>query len=230
MDAIAEQAGRAGEFEDKTFSAEERSDGTIEIRLEGVMDGGWSGASAKEIIKSMGDYKKIHMVIDSPGGLVSQGLSIYTELRSRMKKGTKVTTEGRGTVASAAVLPMLAADSEDRSLVDGTMLMVHKPWGILLAIGSEDDVEPEAKKMLGALRAHTSNYAGILVDRMDKEKSEIIDTMAAETWFAVDEAIEYGFAGEKAEASASDREKIYSRAIDKAADLTATNILNTIGA
>ena len=229
VEAIAEQADRKGEFEGKTFSTEARADGTVEIRLDGVMDGGWSGASAKEIVKAMGDAKKIHMVIDSPGGLVSQGLTLYTELRSRMKKGTKVTTEGRGTVASAAVLPFLAADNEDRALVDGTMLMVHKPWGLLIAIGNEDQVEPEAKKMLDALRAHTSNYATILVDRMDKEKSEIIDTMAAETWFAVDEAIEYGFAGARAEASASEREQLYARHVEKAAEATATQILNAIG-
>ena len=82
------------------------------MRIQGPLDD-WYGVSAKEIIAKLDEAnpKKLRLLIESPGGFVTEGLALYSDLRARTKAGTTIISEARGLVASAAILPFLAADT-----------------------------------------------------------------------------------------------------------------------
>lgn len=191
---------------------------SITVRIQGPMDG-WFGVSAEEVIAELdkADAKNIVLLIESPGGFVSEGLSLYADLRARAKRGVTVSAESRGVVASAAVLPYLAADK--RTMGDGAMLMVHNPWGAMFTIGDMDDIEKESSAILNGLRAHTTNYGEIVAARTSMDKAAALKAMAEETWYSADDAIAAGYAVEAEEEplSAADRDVIARAQRDYAA-------------
>ena len=203
--AIADHAGRAYRFDGDpvhAVQAEAEGDDGVTVRVAGPLDGGWFGPSAQNVISKMGSASKIHVIIDSPGGFVTEGLSLYSELRVRADEGAAISCEGRGLVASAAVLPLLAGD--ERTLADGTMVMIHNPWGGLFAMGDEEEIEAAAKKTCNALRAFTKNYVEIAARRTDNSTEMVSKRMKEETWYSVSEAIDFGFASAQTEGSTND--------------------------
>ena len=168
-------------------------DEAITIRIQGPMDG-FFGVSSHDVIAELdkAQSKKIFLLIESPGGFVHEGLSLFADLRARAEAGVEVIAESRGVVASAAVLPYLAADT--RTMGDGALLMVHNPWGCMFACGDMEDIEKESKAILSGLKAHTSNYADILAKRTGMTKANAMKAMGAETWYASEEAISAGYA------------------------------------
>ena len=187
FDCLAEGGDRT-----RVMAAEVLED-TITVRIQGPMDG-FFGVSSSDVIAELdkADAKKIVLLVESPGGFVSEGLALYADLRARAKAGIEITAESRGVVASAAVLPYLAADT--RTMGDGTMIMVHNPWGFLIAIGDYADIDKETKGILNGLKAHTTNYASILADRTGMTSADATKVMNAETWYTAEEAISAGYA------------------------------------
>ncbi len=191
LDRITARAQRTYD-PSKALHAETTDAGAVTVRLQGPMDGGyWGGTSAADIIEAMQGAKSVHMIIDSPGGLVSEGFSLYSELRSLAEDGVTITTEGRGLVASAAVLPFVAGD--ERDLAEGTMMMIHNPWGMMFLVGDDAIMEDESRKMVAALRALKDNYAVQVSVRTGKPKSDVLGAMRDETWYNLDESEEFGF-------------------------------------
>ncbi len=171
----------------------ESEDDKVTIRLQGPMDG-WFGASARDIIEVLDEHdpKEIMLLIESPGGFVHEGLALYSDLRARAEKDVVVKAEARGVVASAAVLPYLAGDT--RTMGDGSMLMVHNPWGVLIAVGDYADTEKASKQQLNGLKSHTTNYLEILAKRTKMTKQAARKAMDDETWYTADQAIDSGYA------------------------------------
>ena len=194
LEAYQARANRAGAVysykpEDGVQAETDGDKRTVTVR--GPLDGGWFGPSAERVIREMGDAKNIHVIIDSPGGSVFEGSSLYSELRARAEDGATITTEGRSLVASAAVLPFLAGD--ERELVDGTMVMVHNPWAFFFAIGDAQVIEDESSKMLSALKAITKNYADIVSARTGRPLASVRSEMDKETWYSLEEAKTAGY-------------------------------------
>ena len=108
-------------------------------------------------------------------------------------------------VASAAVLPFLAA--EERTMTTGTMLMVHEPWSFLIALGTTDEIEGEAGKMIKNLRAGERSLRDILAERTGKSRQKVSAWLKDETWLAPDEAVETGFATAVIEDTAAQAEQ-----------------------
>ena len=195
---------------------EEESDG-LTVRVQGPMDG-FFGVSARDIIAELDDKKpkSIKLLIESPGGFVSEGLALYADLRARAEEGVKIAAESRGVVASAAVLPFLAAD--ERSMGDGAMLMVHRPWGFLFAVGDYEDLKKESSAIENGLKAHTTNYAEILAKRTGMPKKDAEKAMADETWYAAEDAIEAGYAAALKEPQISEADRqLAAQAMQRAA-------------
>lgn len=197
------------------------------IRIQGPIDN-WYGVSAGDIIAELDKHnpQSIMLLIDSPGGMLSEGLAMYADLRARAKEGVTVKAEARGVVASAAILPFVAADT--RTMGDGAMLMIHNPWAFLFAIGDADDIKSEADSTIRALNAHTGNYADIIVARTDIAKGDIRQAMKDETWYNASESIDAGFADEGQSdlpAEASDEVKIRAQ---KARIAQASSILKRV--
>ena len=139
-------------------------DGAVTVRIQGPLD--WFfGFDYRALIRDLDEAepKSIRLLIESPGGFLSDGLALYADLRARVRDGVKVTAEARGVVASAAVLPFLAAD--ERTMTTGTMLMIHDPWTLFIAAGTADEIEGWAEKSLNGLRAGEKSLRDIMTER-----------------------------------------------------------------
>lgn len=187
--ANADRAER--EYEEGGFKAAMNGDEQV-VELRGVFDGGWWGVDAAAVIAGLSDKAKtIRVIIDSPGGFVDEGRSLYSEFRARADKGQAIITEGRGLVASAAVLPLLAGD--ERTMEESTLVMVHNPWGFLFSVGDADEIRDDAAKMVKQLETYTKSYAKVVAERTGMTQKAATEALKAETWYDSDDAIDNGF-------------------------------------
>ena len=165
----------------------------LTVRVQGPLDD-WFGFDVRALITDLdeADPQSIHLLIESPGGFLSDGLALYNDLRARARSGVTVTAEARGVVASAAVLPFLAADT--RTMATGTELMVHNPWSLLLMAGPADDIEDTVTKVVAGLRSAEKTNRDVLVERTGASRQKVTAWLKDETWFAPEEAVTAGFA------------------------------------
>ena len=186
----------------------------LAVRVQGPLDA-WFGFDVRALINDLdeADPQSIHLLIESPGGFLSDGLALYNDLRGRVKAGVTVTAEARGVVASAAVLPFLAANT--RTMATGTELMVHNPWSLLLLAGTADDIEDTVTKVVGGLRSAEKTNRDVLVERTGASRQQVTAWLKDETWFAPEEAVTAGFATAVIEdaAAATTAQDVQARAV-----------------
>ena len=186
----------------------------VTVRVQGPLDD-WFGFDVRALISDLdeADPQSIHLLIESPGGFLSDGLALYNDLRARARSGVTVTAEARGVVASAAVLPFLAADT--RTMTTGTELMVHNPWSLLLMAGTADDIEDTVTKVVAGLRSGEKTYRDVLVERTGASRQQVTAWLKDETWFAPEEAVAGGFATAVMEdtAAATTAQDVQARAV-----------------
>ena len=147
----------------------------------------WSeeGVSARDFqqaLQEIGPTAELIVEINSPGGNVWDGLSIYNMLRGH---GAKVTTRVTGLAASIASIIALAGNTVEMS--ESALFMIHKASG--LQAGNAD----EMRKMAEMLDKHDEVLAGIYAAKTGKTTAKITEMMAAETWFSGPEAKAGGF-------------------------------------
>ena len=135
----------------------------------------------------------IHAIIDSPGGLVSEGLTIYADLFARRLNGARVTAEVRGTAASAAVFPLMAA-TERVIVSEASRVMVHSPWTAAVVMGSEAAIDDQIGRIKAALRAATETYAAAIASATGADRGAIDGWMDGDTWFTGAEAVDANLA------------------------------------
>lgn len=121
--------------------------------------------------------------INSYGGSVDAGLTIYTALRGH--RGTVTTSIDGGIAASIASVILLAGAV--RVATASASVMVHDPWGV--AFGTADDFE----KMADVLRHYESRVIGIYKERTLMSEADIRQAMKAETFYSAADALEHGF-------------------------------------
>lgn len=146
------------------------------------------GVTAKGIkaeLDELGLVSDIVVRINSPGGNVWDGVSIFNLLKNHE---AQVHVEIDGLAASAASCIAMAGDLI--TMNEGSMMMIHNPW--MLAMGDAGDMR-KAADMLDKI---TSEFAGIYERRTGQSHDEVLQLMDAETWFTADEAISAGFADE----------------------------------
>ena len=186
----------------------------VTVRVQGPLDT-WFGFDVRALIRDLDEAapQSIHLLIESPGGFLSDGLALYNDLRARARNGVTVTAEARGVVASAAVLPFLAADT--RTMTTGTELMVHNPWSVVLLAGSADDIEAEIAKVVAGLRSAEKTYRDVLVERTGASRQKVTTWLKDDTWFAPEEAVAGGFATavSKDTAAATTAQEMQARAV-----------------
>ena len=146
---------------------------------------GGSGVSAKAFSQTLQDIGQGPLVVEinSPGGNVWDGLSIYNMLRGRQ---APVTTRVVGIAASIASIIALAGDTVE--MAEASLFMIHDPSGMVA--GTSEDM----RKMADALDQHAEVLAGIYAKATGKPTSQIRAAMKAETWFTAEEAIRFGLA------------------------------------
>ena len=159
------------------------------------MIGSYFGVDVPEIIARLDelDPQEITLLIESPGGTVSAGLALYSDLMARQKdKGVVVKAEARGVVASSAVLPFLAAS--ERSMRDGSELMVHGPWTMLFLVGDVRKVKKDYQRIENGLLAAEERYKSILTQRSGQTEETVAEWLLTDTWFQPQSAIDHGLA------------------------------------
>ena len=172
---------------------------------------GGSGVSAKAFSQAMQDVGPGPLVVEinSPGGNVWDGLTIYNMLRGRQ---APVTTRVVGIAASIASVIALAGDTVE--IADAALIMIHDPSGMVA--GSSEDM----RKMADALDQHAEVLAGIYRKKTGRSIESIRAAMKSETWFTADEAIQFGLANRHTDEQMSIAACWHPRAVTKTAPET----------
>jgi ATP-dependent Clp endopeptidase proteolytic subunit ClpP len=137
-------------------------------------------------VKGLGNIK---VLINSPGGSVFDGLTIYNMLAD--VRG-KVTVEVQGVAASIASIIAMAGDK--RIMREGTFMMIHNPWTMM--IGDSEDLRKEADVLDGI----KEQLVGIYSRNTGMAAQDVEALMKEETWLSPTQAKALGFAHEVTEA------------------------------
>lgn len=132
-----------------------------------------------------GDYKKIIVNINSPGGSLPEGLSIhdvFTETKA------EVITRVYGMTASAATI--IAQAGTTREMSDNALYLIHRA-----SAGVGGNVN-DIKEMLNTLEKADDRISNVYAKRSGKTKDFFIELMDRNNgngeWLTSDEALEYG--------------------------------------
>jgi len=155
------------------------------------------GISANQFVKDLGEVKagKINLRINSPGGNVFDGVTIYNALKEHP---AQVNVKVDGLAASIASIIAMAGDTIH--MAKNAMFMVHKAWS--LEMGNADAMH----KMGDVLDKIDSMLVKTYADRTGKSQRAIKQMMTDETWMSAEEAKAAGFAdtiGDPEEAKAA---------------------------
>lgn len=172
----------------------------FELLIDKVIGEAWfeESVSSDDVRKALVAFPsgetEMRITIDSPGGDVFEGITIFNIIRdfARNNPDVEITTYVQGMAASMASVIALAAWSvnpcNDVIVEDNSIFMIHDAWGIVM--GNENDMREGAEwfsKVDDMLRA-------VYVRRSGKSDDEIRAMMDAETWLWGDEIVEAGFA------------------------------------
>lgn len=160
------------------------------------------GTDPSDVVAALKEAKgaaELDVHINSPGGSVFDGLAIFNAIRSFAGKKTVYVD---GVAASIASIIALAGDKVVTN--EGAMWMAHDPASGVLAFGTAEQIEDEARKTVSALRKVRENLIDIYARKTGKSVSQISAWMSAETWMTAAEALERGFTDEIAAPSAND--------------------------
>lgn len=147
----------------------------------------WSGegVTAKRIsaaLRAIGD-KDVVVNINSPGGNLFEGMTIYNMFRNHK---AKVTVQVLGLAASAASVIAMAGD--DILMGDGAFLMIHN--ASVVAIGNRHDMQDAVDR----LESIDDAMAGVYAARSGISKTDAAAMMDKETWLNAETAVKDGFA------------------------------------
>jgi HK97 family phage prohead protease len=147
--------------------------------------GGSFGTSAKTFAKDLGKITtpRIALHINSPGGLVRDGLAIHSTL---LHHPSWITSFVDGIAASAAGLIALGGD--EVVTMPGGQWMMHD--ASMLVDGNPAELTDAAD----FLDKQSTNLAGLYATRMKISVESAREMMTAETWAFADEAVSLGLA------------------------------------
>lgn len=159
-----------------------------------ISDYSWWGDEAtpkqfKQDLDALGDISELRVYINSPGGDVFAGQTIYSILK---RCQAQVSVYVDGLAASAASLVAMAGD---RIIMPrNAMMMIHNPWTFVA--GDANDL----LEVVDALDKIREAMIAVYEEQTGMEKDRIVQMLDAETWMTAEEAVEMGFADEIEEA------------------------------
>lgn len=173
---------------EKVFKNEISEDGsTAKLTIYGDIGESWwdDSVSAKDVERELKNIttSKIDVHINSYGGDVFDGVTIYNQLKNH---SAEVTIYVDGVAASAASLIAMAADN--LYMNTGSLLMIHE--ASTFAWGNKGEIQ----KTLNALEGIDKSIVDIYMTRYTGEREEIETMLVGETWFTASEAVDLGLA------------------------------------
>ncbi|MCG3188525.1 MAG: ATP-dependent Clp protease proteolytic subunit [Burkholderiaceae bacterium] len=151
--------------------------------------GGINDATANLVVaqllflESENPDKDISLYINSPGGSVSAGLSIYDTMQFIKPD---VSTLCLGMAASMGSFLMMAGAPGKRAALPNSRLMIHQPSGG--AQGQAADIEIQAREILKTREQLNRIYA----ERTGQSVEKIAADMERDYWMSPGEAKDYG--------------------------------------
>lgn len=127
--------------------------------------------------------EEITFIINSPGGYVTSGFSIYDTMQ-QIK--SPVSTVCSGLAASMGSLLLSGGEKGRRFIQKHGRVMIHQPSGG--ARGTSADIEITANEILKTKELS----AQILADNCGQSFEKIMKDFNRDYWLGADEAVEYG--------------------------------------
>lgn len=145
---------------------------------------GWPFNDANDLVKHIAGLKgqAITVRLNSPGGDVFDGMSIYNALKAH---DSKVTIRIESLAASIASIIAMAGN--EVQAYANSMLMIHDPWCI--TAGNQYELRDIAD-LLGKI---SGNMVDIYASESSVGKREVKQMMKDETWLTAQEVKEKGF-------------------------------------
>ncbi len=157
--------------------------GTIGKRVDGDL-------FAQELTQVGRNHSRVNIRINSPGGLVDQGMSIISAILSTE---AEVHTYVDGIAASMAA--MIAISADKCHMQDFAKLMVHDPF-----YEGKEKLSKASQAVLGRVR---DMLHGVM-RRRGKSEEDTTKMMASDTWFDASEALSEGLIDEVVSSSRGD--------------------------
>lgn len=148
------------------------------IRLEGVV--GYDILAA-DIAREIKGEDSIKLVINSGGGDVTEGFSIYNAL-SDFSGNIEVHVDFAGSIASVFIM---AADNIVMR-ENSSVMMIHRPWGV--NGGNSEDL----RRTADTLDKMEDMLINIYMSRSSVDRDRLSSMLDAETWLSAEEAKEIG--------------------------------------
>jgi ATP-dependent Clp endopeptidase proteolytic subunit ClpP len=147
--------------------------------------GGWdvSGSEFLRELKDLGDVDSIDLRIHSPGGSVLDGWAIANGIKNHP---AHVVATVEGLAASMGSVVLLSAD--EIQVPQNAYVMIHNVSGG--AFGEAEELE----SMAALMRKLQDDVTDFYANATGKDREEIAEMMAAETWMNGADAVEHGFA------------------------------------
>lgn len=149
----------------------------------------WSdgGVGARQFVKDLDalHVDEIQLHINSPGGNVFEGNTIYNALRQHPAK-IVVTIDG----IAASIASVIAMAGDRVIMPENAMMMIHDPFDLVVGNSSA------MRKRADALDKIKTSIVSAYMTRATEEQSSIEQMMTDETWLTADEAVQIGLADE----------------------------------
>lgn len=155
-----------------------------------ISDVSWFGdevtpAQFQRDLSALGQIDALDVYINSPGGDVFAGLSIYQMLK---RHPAQVTAHVDGLAASSASIVAMAGDR--LVMPKAATLMIHNAWA--LAAGNK----ARMRSLADELERIDGQLAGIYAERTGKSPEVVAQWMDEERWMSGEEALADGFCDE----------------------------------
>jgi ATP-dependent Clp protease protease subunit len=151
--------------------------------------GGWLGGITPQRLaddlKAAGKVDTINVRINSPGGDVFDGITIFNQLR---RHPAKVMVDVDGLAASIASVIAMAGDTV--RMADNAMFMIHDP------MSGQFGTAEELRKQADLLDQVRDNLLDTYFGKTGGDRAQISELMAAETWMTASQAKQHGFIDE----------------------------------
>lgn len=131
------------------------------------------------------NYDEISLVINSPGGYVTSGFSIYDTIK---QIESPVATVCSGLAASMGSILLSAGERGKRYIQKHARVMIHQPSGG--AQGQASNIEIQAREIIKTKEIG----AKILADNCGQDFNKVMKDFDRDYWMNADESLAYGIA------------------------------------
>ena len=141
-------------------------------------------------LESENPDKDVHLYINSPGGVITAGLSIYDTMQFIKPD---VSTMCVGQAASMGALLLAGGEPGKRCCLPHSRIMIHQPSGGFHGQASDIDIHArEVLKLREKLNAILAKHTGQTIERVarDSDRDHFMDGSRAVEYGLIDKVLE----------------------------------------